>query len=94
MARTQSTSMLWGTRVEPLVPLGLNNSVFDMSRSKNGGEMPELLAPGWVRCIRCDVPQPILAPTACTGASASNGAYFCNNGRDCSLRLRRKLRNR
>lgn len=56
--------------------------------------MPDRLAPGWVRCARCDTLQPVLVPTACSGASAIDGMYVCNNGRDCSLRLRRKLRAR
>ena len=65
-----------------------------MTQSGNeGGETPERLAPGWVRCARCSTPQPILVPAACAGASSIHGIYVCNNGRDCSLRLRRKLRN-
>jgi hypothetical protein len=37
------------------------------------------------------MPQPVLAPAACTGASTIDGVHVCNNERDCSLRLRRKL---
>lgn len=62
--------------------------------SGNGqAETSECLAPGWARCARCDTPQPVLVPTACAGASAIDGTYVCNNGRDCSLRVLRKLRN-
>ena len=56
--------------------------------------MPDRLAPGWVGCARWDSPQPVLIHAACSGASAIDGIHVCNNGRDCSLRLRRKLRAR
>jgi hypothetical protein len=67
-----------------------------MPRLRRDGQhaMTVRLAPGWVRCVRCDTPQPLLVPAACAGASAIDGSYVCNNGRDCALRSRRKLRNR
>ena len=53
----------------------------------------EATAPGWVNCVRCGTPQLIRSPLqrwTSGGASESNGAYFCNDGRECSLRIRRQ----
>lgn len=54
---------------------------------------PEGSAADWVKCSRCDMPQPKAPPSACAGASPiGGGEYICNNGRDCVLRYRRKCR--
>lgn len=51
----------------------------------------------WVHCSRCGTPQQVTSPGTPGrrgGASLSHGAWFCNDSRECSLRLKRKRRSK